>query len=78
MSGVKTYRCGIIYMSFILFILSTFLLIDALITKKTKLGGSPVVTKKDSPKTYKLYLIFYSILISFSVLCMIGLIETTL
>ena len=65
-------------MSFILFILSTFLLIDALITKKTKLGGSPVVTKKDSPKTYKLYLIFYSILISFSVLCMIGLIETTL
>lgn len=64
-------------MSFIVFVLSFLLLIDVLITKKTKLGGAPIVTKKDRPKTYKLYLIFYSILILFSLLCMIGIFETT-
>lgn len=63
-------------MSFIVFVLFFLLLIDALITKKTKLGGSPVVTKKDSPKTYKLYLIFYLFGILFSLLCMIGVFDT--
>ena len=64
-------------MPFALFCLSIFFLIEALIKKQTKLWGAPIVTKKDRPKTYKLYLIFYSILILFSLLCMIGIFETT-
>ena len=62
-------------MAFILFLLSIYFLIEALVKKETKLLGAPMVTKKDRPQTYKLYLVFYCIIVLFSILWMTGLLD---
>ena len=67
--------CYIQSMAFILFLLSIYFLIEALVKKETKLFGAPVVTKKDRPQTYKLYLVFYCIIVLFSILGMTGLLD---
>ena len=62
-------------MAFILFLLSIYFLIEALVKKETKLFEAPVVTKKNRPRTYKLYLVFYCIVVLFSILWMTGLLD---
>ena len=67
--------CYILSMAFILFLLSIYFLIEALVKKETKLFGALMVTKKNRPQTYKLYLVFYCIIVLFSILWMTGLLD---
>lgn len=60
--------------SLFLFLLSIFLLVEALFTKEIKLKG-PRVTLKEDPNVYKLFIVFYTLLVLFSLLCMFGIIE---
>jgi len=60
--------------SLFLFLLSIFLLVEALFTKEIKLKG-PRATLKENPNVYKLFIVFYTLLVLFSLLCMFGIIE---